>query len=199
MGFTTSAGDTESVESSWPPSTDGFLEYDDLSTGRFLKSCSDAAIISSLSLRNFSRFFSSALDPNSVGPSNTKRDSNVFVLSLLTFSRASSSSFSENGFSFIRLKMPVKTSSGRSPPSAMPLLLRRNDSIVIRRSGLMLGLWRSVLSTVRGQSKEKPKMNAVSGEGKTSSFCRVNLSANFSMMRSICAGEGRKTVSCIRT
>mmetsp|Transcript_34244 Transcript_34244/g.81927 ORF Transcript_34244/g.81927 Transcript_34244/m.81927 type:complete len:378 (+) Transcript_34244:2513-3646(+) len=185
MGFTTSEGETESmfwlVDAATEEPCDPFRDKDFV-VGFFLKSCSAAAIISSRSWRNFSRFFSSALDPNKEGPSKTNSDSNVLaLLSLSAFSLASSSSFSENGFSLIRLKMPRRKSSGRSPPSAMPLLFRKNDSIVIRRSSLMLGLCRSVFSMMT----ENPRINAVSGEGNTSLFWRVKRSANFSMILSI--------------
>ena len=166
IGFTTLAGDIDSL--SWAAAALEALSAALLLFGRLLNSCSDAAIISSRSLRNFSFFLSSVLEPKKPGASKNEDASKASAPP--SFARASSSSFKVKGLAWIRLKIPSKNSLGRSPPSTdMPRLFRMNPSIVIRFSGLMLGLCRSVCNMIT----EKARMKAVSAEGNTSSFCRV--------------------------
>mmetsp|Transcript_3170 Transcript_3170/g.3750 ORF Transcript_3170/g.3750 Transcript_3170/m.3750 type:complete len:226 (-) Transcript_3170:313-990(-) len=57
-----------------------------------------------------------------------------------TFSRASSSSFRLIGFSLMRSNIPSSKASGRSLPSQIPRLFRRNPLLVMRRSSLIAGL-----------------------------------------------------------
>mmetsp|Transcript_3652 Transcript_3652/g.11231 ORF Transcript_3652/g.11231 Transcript_3652/m.11231 type:complete len:354 (+) Transcript_3652:2892-3953(+) len=79
------------------------------------------------------------------------------------FRRCWSSSSSEMGVALMRSKMASRKASSRSLPSQMPRLLRRNASLVMRRSSLMAGLWRSVWSMMT----EKARTKATSALGKT--------------------------------
>mmetsp|Transcript_72856 Transcript_72856/g.109912 ORF Transcript_72856/g.109912 Transcript_72856/m.109912 type:complete len:217 (-) Transcript_72856:2535-3185(-) len=162
---------------------------------RRLISCSVTDIISSRSFLNFARFRSSDDVPKIPAPRYPPLSPNIVkeaesMAFACTFSRAASSSFRENGFVLIRSKMPVKKSSGKSVPfSPIPLLFRMNESSVMRRSGLIDGLCKSVFSMMT----ENAKINAVSALGKISIFCLVKRWANFSMIRSIfCASPGSR-------
>mmetsp|Transcript_1720 Transcript_1720/g.4434 ORF Transcript_1720/g.4434 Transcript_1720/m.4434 type:complete len:220 (-) Transcript_1720:2007-2666(-) len=173
MGFTTWAGSTASVR------------FSALVARSFFRRMSDsvADTMSSRSFMNFCFFLSSAVVPNNPAPRRPPLSpSRLLKVSVSTFSRAASSSLSEKGFSLMRSKILVKKAGSRSVPSfPIPRLFRMNESVVIRRSSLIDGLCRSVLSMMT----EKARMKAVSADGKTSGFWLVNRSANFSMIRSI--------------
>mmetsp|Transcript_47767 Transcript_47767/g.57834 ORF Transcript_47767/g.57834 Transcript_47767/m.57834 type:complete len:206 (-) Transcript_47767:797-1414(-) len=183
MGLITSLGLMSSV-----PVT--FLLLAELAFfGLLLNSCSLAFIISSFSFRNFSLRRSSAFPPKKGAASKTNILCNS-VDSAAAAARASSSSLRVNGLASMRLNMPSSISTGRSPPSTLiPRLFRMKLSSVIFFSCLMLGLCKSVFNIIT----LKPKINAVSADENTSSFCLVNRSANFSMIRSIfCASPGKR-------
>ena len=79
---------------------------------------------------------------------------------------------------------------GKSAPSSMPRLFRRKPSFVILF--FTCGLCASVLSMIT----EKASTYAVSADLYSPGFCLQNLSANFSMSRSIfCDSPGSRKPS----